>query len=285
MTNLLKNSALTLLILISPSNLLSSELKVISDSVPYEVELMFDHIKSSNLSSQENELLSANLDLLNDDLSSLNKRNLLFLFKSEIYKGIFTNQYLKTATKLQLSIAVINTTKKKIETNKVIYTKYSLWTIQSILNDLSPFMENNFLNRYQNINRGNVKDVLKAKKLSKVFKYVSPLLGAFLDKSPEEFNILQKSIILDTFSRIALKSFYFQTLYIKGATTDSKLFSLPKKMEKEPMPPKLSTDDMTLKDESRSKKEEAVKVMDSIGSDEMSSASKAIDEIEQKSSN
>jgi hypothetical protein len=246
---------------------------------------MFDHITNSKLSIGEQEKFSANLDLLNDDLSSLDKRNLLFLFKSEIYKGIFTNQYLRSDTKLQLSTSVVDSAKKKIESNKVIYTKYSLWTIQSILNDITPFLEDNFLNRYQSISRGNSKDVLKAKKLKKIFKYVSPFLGAFLNKSPEEFNQLQKNIILDTFSRIALKSFYYQTLYIKGAKADTKLFSIPIVKHKKPLTPQVEKKEMTLNDESIANTIEAKKIIDSIGSDEMSTASEAIDQIEKKKSN
>jgi hypothetical protein len=290
MTNLLKNKFSSFMIvglLISLSTF-SNELKVISDSIPYEVELMFDHINESKLSQKENELFIADLDLLNDDLSSLDKRNLLFLFKSEIYKGIFTNQYLKSDTKLQLSSSVINAIKKKIDKNKVVYTKYSLWTIESILNDLTPFMEDNFINRYQNINRGNSKDVLKAKKLKKIFKYVSPFLAAFLNKSPELFNLLQKNIILDTFSRIALKSFYYQTHYIKGAKADNNLFSLPKAILKVPVV-KVDKGEMTLKAKSMINKKEAKKLIDSIEKDEMSGASQSIDqsikELEQRNPN
>lgn len=271
MITLLKSS----LILLS-FNIFGAELKVLSDSIPYEVELMFKHIKYSSLSKAENEKLRANLTLLNEDLGALDKRNILFLFKSEIYKGIFTNQYLKLNSKLQISSSVIDSTKKKLAKHKVVYSLFSQWTIQSILNDLEPFLEDSFINRYQNVNRGNSKDVLKSRKLVKIYKYISPFLAAFLNKSPEDFNTLQKNIILDTFSRIALKSYYFQIHYIKGAKADAPLFSIPS--EKQTI--KEASDSSAMQKKQSS--EQATELIESLGEEDLSTASEKIDEALKK---
>lgn len=229
MINLLKSSLIILLFTLTPQvkgkNL--SGLEIVSESLPYEVELMIKHLKQSALDQEEQDLLVANLDLINDDLGSLDKKTLMFLFKSEIYKGILTNQYLKLDDKVQFSQSTLSTINLKLEKHKVIYSNFSSWSIQSIYNDIFAFSDNNFLNRYQNINRSNPKETLMAKKLNKVLKYVSPLLFAFLSLSPERYNHLSKNIILDTFSRISKKSFYFKSLYFKGSSSKDVLFKLP----------------------------------------------------------
>ena len=114
-------------------------LKITSTAVPYELELMFNHLKEQKTTANQKEKLFADLEIINDDLSAIGSKANMFLIKSEIYKGILTNQYLKKEAKVQVSAATVGSIEKKIQSNKVIYSNFSTWIIKSILNDLAEY--------------------------------------------------------------------------------------------------------------------------------------------------
>ncbi len=276
--NLLK--MISLLALLITTTLFAQDisgLSIVSKSVPYEIELLIEHLKASPLSKDEKQNLIARLDLINSDLKGLDSKELMFLLKSETYRSILTNQYLQDTAKLQVNQTIIKSINKKLEKNKVIYASFSNWIIETILNDLSPFMADNFLTRYQSVDRSNPKDLLRAKRVERVLKYISPMLSAFLSMSPEEFNSLTKKIALDTIERLTKKSFYFKEFARKSDSGSDQLFIIPEiSLTPEASQP-IKEDSM--EEDSASQKAKAQETVEDLGESDMSSASKAIDVI------
>ncbi len=120
---------------------------VVSEQLPTEFNLMIQHLKQSKLTQEELERLILSSELINKELANTPGPNIMFLFKSEIYKGILNNQYMKQNSLLQASTSILESTKHKLEKNKVSYTDFSKWIIQSIINDFNPFLEKNFINQ------------------------------------------------------------------------------------------------------------------------------------------
>ena len=134
------------------------------------------------------------------------------------------------------------------------------------------------LNKYEDVSRANSKDISNAKKLKKLLKYTSSLINAFIRKSPEEFNTLVTNIILDTISRLALKSYYFKALHPHQNDGAQALFQIPTLKKTIPTSSKETPQDSIERD-SFKQKVKAQKEIQKINSPDLSPASKSIDQI------
>jgi len=251
---------------------------IVSDAIPYEIELMVNHLKKQELTHEQLEVFITRSRQINNDLKSISKKDLMFLLKSETYKGILTNQYLNLKNKLQVSSNLYTTAKQKLKTHNLIYSNFSTWIMEALLNDLSPFTADNFINKYQSVKRSDTKGLIRARKLLKIIKYNAPMLESFLTLTPERFNKLSTDIIIDIFDRISKKSYYFLTYQGKLSKVDENiLFSIPEidlsVKEKELI------NDKTLDEESQDRVIEANKDIESIEADDMSGVSEKIDNI------
>lgn len=258
------------------------EFVVLSKSVPSEIIMMVGHLKESTLNREQIETVFATAALINSDLQGVPMPNIMFLFKSEAYRGILTNQYLKQGNILQMSVGVLKSAKAKLKKHSVAYTNFSKWLIESFIKDFDPFLDKNFLNEYQNLKRSDYNGQLKVKRLNKVLKYHSSWLNVIDQYTPEEFNELCTKIIVDTFERISKKTYYFKTFYGKvEKSQDDILFSIPKYS-----PPKtesaLQEDTKSLKEQAQERKKTAQKDVKNLDSDDLSGASEEIDKIEAK---
>lgn len=254
---------------------------VVSDQLPTEFNLMIEHLKKSKLTQAELERIIAASELINKELATTPGPNIMFLFKSEIYKGILNNQYMKQNSLLQASTSILESTKHKLEKNKVSYTNFSKWIIQSIIKDFDPFLEKNFINQYQNIKRSNSAGMLLAKRLQKIMKYLAPWLNAIDKHVPEDFNKLCTKIIIDTIERISKKTYYFKT-FTGDLEPDSEkeLIAIPAIKVKSTVTSK-ETDDKSLKDEAKERKKDAEADVQDLDSDDLSGASEEIDKLDE----
>lgn len=253
--------------------------KVLSDLIPIEFTFMVDHLKQTKLSDEDLERIISASELINSELAKTPGPNIMFLFKSEIYKGILNNQYMQQNSLLQASTSILESTRHKLKKNNIVYTQFSKWVIESILRDFDPFLKKNFINQYQNIKRSNSKEMLLAKRLQKRMKYLAPWLNAIDNMSPEDFNSLCTNIIIDTIERISKKTYYFKTFSGKlESDSEKELLAIPEikiKRQKEKSPKEKS-----LKEEAKNRKEEALKEVQDLDSDDLSAASAEIDKLD-----
>lgn len=255
-------------------------LKSQSKGVPSELNLMISHLKESQLSEDQVIKIIATLNLINDDMKSIPQANTMFLLKSEIYKGILTNQYLKQGNVLQISLGVIKSMKANLKKHSIIYTTFSKWLIESFLKDFDPFLEKNFINNYQSIKRSDYKGQLQVKKLNKILKYHSAWINAINNYSPEEFNHLCTKIILDTTERISKKTYYFKTFYGSvEKNPEEDLFNIPNYTPKAQSKQSLEEADKTLKEQAQDRKKAAEQTVKNLEADDLSELSQEIDKI------
>lgn len=254
---------------------------VVSEQLPTEFNLMIEHLKQSKLTQDDLERLISASELINKELATTPEPNIMFLFKSEIYKGILNNQYMKQNSLLQASTSILESTKHKLEKNKVSYTNFSKWIIQSIIKDFDPFLEKNFINQYQNIKRSNSAGMLLAKRLQKVMKYLAPWLNAIDKHVPEDFNKLCTKIIIDTIERISKKTYYFKTFTGElEPDSEKQLIAVPAFETKERVTSKV-TDEKSLKEEATERKKDAQEDVEDLDSDDLSGASEEIDKLDE----
>ncbi len=255
-----------------------SNFSIASDSVPYEFEVMLNHLKKQKLSTEQLSIIITRAHQLNKDLSKVAKKDLMFLLKSETYKGILSSQYLNLNNKLQMSSSVYKSAFQKQQKHKLIYSSFSTWVIEAILKDFEPYLINNFINKYQSVKRTDTKGLIKARKLLKIIKYNSPILESFLTLTPERFNELSTNIIIDVFERVSKKSFYFATYY--GKLTKSETFALFNIPEiKTPQASSNQKEATSIEQESKQQKLEAKKAIQVLEDNDLSGASTEIDKI------
>jgi hypothetical protein len=251
---------------------------IVSDAIPYEIELMINHLKKQELTHEQLEIFITRTRQINNDLKSISKKDLMFLLKSETYKGILTNQYLNLKNKLQVSSNLYTTAEQKLKNHQLIYSNFSTWVMEALLKDFSPFTGDNFINKYQNVKRSDTKGLIRARKLLKIIKYNAPMLESFLTLTPERFNKLSTDIIIDIFDRISKKSYYFLTYQGKLSKVDENiLFSIPEI----DLTPKENSGlkSKSLQEESKENVNEAKKVLKGLEDQDLSGISSEIDKI------
>lgn len=253
---------------------------ILSEAVPTEFKLMINHLKQSELDFESLQRISAASSLINEELSTTPSTNIMFLFKSEIYKGILNNQYMKKTSLLQASTSILQSTKHKLQKHSIAYSAFAKWLIESIIKDFNPYLAKNFINQYQNVKRSNSANMLKARRLQKTMKYLAPWLNAIDKNTPEDFNKLLTKIIIDTIERISKKTYYFKTFSSKLEPESSEnIFIVPKIKELESINTSEPIVGKTLKEESKQRKKEAEDAIKSINTDDLSGASSEIDNI------
>src|SRR5690606_32336391 len=99
-----------------------AQIKVNSNLVPYEMELMIKHLEKFP-ASEEDMALVDELKIINQDMSFASKETSFFLFKSEIYKQILDNEIIRLeAGNIRITSSLVNAMKKKIDDNKLVYS-------------------------------------------------------------------------------------------------------------------------------------------------------------------
>src|SRR5690606_10011531 len=132
-----------------------SQIKINSELIPYEMELMIKHLEKFP-PSEEVTPLNDELKIIGQDMSFSDKEISYFLFKSEIYKQILDNEVIRLeAGSIRVTSALIKEIKKKIDENKLVYSDFSQWIILSMTSDLNPYIQDGFLDKSENINRNN----------------------------------------------------------------------------------------------------------------------------------
>lgn len=257
-------------------------LTVISDKAPLELKLLTSHLAKHTTSKKDIINVVGYCKLINEDLKSSAKVNVMFMLKSEIYRGILNNQYLKRDNGFQISSTFLNSINQKLQKNKEEYSDFSLWLGNALLSDLLPYQKSGLIDRYQSIDRTDFSNKEKANKIKKILSFTGPWLGSFEKLSPKKFNQLCTSVAIDVLRNISSRTYYFGVFANKYLQQEEQLiFDIPKV--------KILTDNQTSSDvnsvssgidQQVKRKEEAKKLMDSITpSDSPESISKEIDKI------
>lgn len=254
---------------------------LLSEAVPTEFSLMIEHLQHSELNTKQLKRFIVATELINKELSRTPNTNIMFLFKSEIYKGVLNNQYMKHNSLLQASTSILESTRHKLKKHHIVYTDFSKWIINSLLEDFRPFLKKNFINQYQNVKRSNSVGMIRAKRLQKIMKYLSPWLSAFDKNIPEDFNKLCTKIIIDTIERISRKTYYFKTFTGHLVPQpETNLFAIPQ-IKFNDKKVSIPGDEKSLKEEAEERKEKAEKTIKSLDPDDLSGASSDIDKLQE----
>ena len=185
-----------------------------------ELELLLKHLSNSkDITSEQAAVTVGAASLINEDLSKTPKSNVLFLIKSEIYKSLLNNQHLPRKDEILINETLVKSIESKVEKHAEIYSEFAYWIANSVIEELAPYRSDKFLDKYQTIDRSNLKSRARAFELQRIAKYLSPWLLAFNENSPEDFNKLVSDIAVDTLKGLSKKSFYFREFTSKNSST------------------------------------------------------------------
>ena len=249
--------------------------------IPYELELLVKHLERFPHSEKKSSYLEQ-LKIINQDLALANKEETFLLFKSEIYKNILDNESLRVdANAIRVTGQLIKNVNDKLDKNKLIYSDFSQWIILSITSDLNEFIDDGFLDKAENINRNNEKDMLRLGKLNKMLTYLSPWLEVMTRLTPQQFNQFVTVVADETIDKIVQRTSFFQNFSLKLESREVQtLFNLPLITPQE-SPATPTTEQMppgNLEEASNLQKEEAQKNVESLEVDP-EKASEIIDSL------
>ena len=233
------------------------KLTVISEDAPLELKLMTQHLANHAHNEQEITDIIGYANLINTDLKKSSKENIMFMLKSEIYRGILNNQYMKRENGLQISSSFILSIEQKLKANSIVYSEFAQWLANALLADLAEFRTNGLIDSYQNINRTDFQKQQRASKLKKILSYISPWLATFEKLSPEEFNQFCTQVGIDILRNIAARTYYFGVFANSYQHKEEKvIFHIPEISFKETITPTL-TGPQTKVEEKEQRKQEA----------------------------
>lgn len=194
-----------------------------------ELEVMVDQLsKSKMITYKEAQEIADAARVSNVDLSKAPKSNALFLIKSEIYKSLLENSFLPQKSRLTLSSSLIKTLDAKLKKHRLIYGPFSKWIMDSIKTELSSYMADDFIDKYQSVSGNDIKARTRAMELERLAKYLGPWILEFLDRSPEEFNALTDLVAGASLKSLARKGFYFANFSDDYSSSfGEELFSVP----------------------------------------------------------
>lgn len=193
-----------------------------SELIPYEMELLIKHINKFPDQNYQKKI-SSSFKILNEDLKSVSKEQVFFLLKSHIYQEILNSDSLKRKSgNIQLSLALIKSLKSKLDQNILIYSEFSQWIIIGFFNDLAPFTQDGFLDRYESVKQTNQKEFIRQKNLKKILNYISPIIDLFYRLHPQNFNESISEIASKAVIKLASKSYYYRNFSSSPQNTTGK---------------------------------------------------------------
>jgi hypothetical protein len=171
-----------------------------NQDTPYLITLMLQHLQSVTTPQDETVQILKDLSRINTNFQNMNKLNKLFLVTSESQKSILNFKYdnqLKSNSVMTAELALVEA---KLKKNALIYTDFSEYIITEVTKDFEEFLEDGFLDNYQNSSSVNSKKIVKIAKLRKRIKYSGPWVHSILTAPAKSFNE-QLSFLISTFFR------------------------------------------------------------------------------------
>lgn len=255
---------------VSANESLLQELTTISQEAPTELTWLTQHLAKHLHSDEQATKVIGYCNLINKDLKNTKMKHVFFMLKSEIYRGLLRNQYLKKENKLQVTSSLMSSIFQKIQKNDIVYSEFSQWIMKAIYSDLEPYLKDKFIDSYQSVDRNDFKLMEKVKKLEKILSYTSSWLEKMEKLSPESFNELVTQMAIDILWSISSKTYYFSNFSNKyKQIADTYIFKIP--TTKKVATPIISNQ--------QSEVESAKELIKGISADDLSSASSEIDQL------
>ncbi len=142
------------------------------------------------------EQIIEDLILLNENTRYYTKYNFTLQINGEFYKYFLSKLSNHETNYRQITPSLYINLKAKLKENKLVYSPMATFIIQGILDDLSPYIQDDFILHYQNKSRKESKNAFRIRKLKLLEKYIVPWIGVILNKSASKFNtfLVQESV-------------------------------------------------------------------------------------------
>ena len=171
-----------------------------SEETPYLITLMLKHLQTVNAPQDEATQILKDFSRINKNFKNMNKLNKLFLVTSESQKSILNFKYDNRLKSNSVMVSELTLVRAKLEKNNLIYTDFSEYIITEATKDFDDFLENGFLDNYQNSSSVDSKKIVEIAKLKKRIKYSGPWVHSILTTPAKSFNE-QLSFLISTFFR------------------------------------------------------------------------------------
>ncbi len=194
-----------------------------SNELPMELSFIIESIQKYNLDKKEIKFIENTITQIDKNFSLMEKGEIFFLSKSEIYKSILSNtpEYSIKKESLEETINKLKTAIKNKNSNK----KFTLWIMQSILKDLKNIIDNK-----------------KSKTSKNKTNFILKWCQAIILEDTKQLERRIKNIIKISLKKINDYSNIFTTLSKDKSKTKKELIYFQIKEKKEDMTNKIKTE-------------------------------------------
>lgn len=193
-----------------------------TDKTPYLLQLMLTHLQSEIIDIKDSQEILKGLIELEENLRGLSLVDQKFFVVSEVHKSILNFKFKVKTTTDTLSSFEIKALPKKLNDNKVVYSPFSQFIIQSTYLDFEAYLEKDYFDNYQTLKNIRNRSFKKANQLRKALKYSGQWVNNINSHLPNKFNQLVTQVIKN---------------FVKNASIQSKVFFIhsPKLKEANPV--------------------------------------------------
>lgn len=191
------------------------------------LKFMISHLEEYPLNHYPAEDLVKNLIQINTNLKGLADSDTRAFLRSELFKVLFDfdQSDLIDAKNIYISGAHINAAKNKYKKNEKLLTKFSKYIVLDMLENFSPYLEDNYINNYLNSSNPKYNQPEKFKEINLLNKHVGPWIMLYTRYDSKKFNQLCSKYVKNYFTTVAHLSRFFQ--FQKLSQTGTDIFTMP----------------------------------------------------------
>lgn len=232
-----------------------------SELSPYINKIMLTHLQSSSVEPQQAYQILLSMNSINDNIGKLDRINTLALIITESFKSVL-NHPSERVKGTNIIAAQLAQMKQKKEKYHLVYSDFSKFIIDSVIDEFTPYLKDQFLDKNQNIVASSLQEKEKLFKLKKVIKYLGPWVNKVNSLPANEFNFYVNQVIAKFYQKVdrILKVIQFHS--INAESQGKRLFdglNQPEIIKFLAMPPRKSSESESLSAEAPDTSSEQVK--------------------------
>jgi hypothetical protein len=186
-----------------------THLRAIPKVTPYLLNVSLNHLQTENIPPNLSQKIIKSLETINENIEKLKRADQTFFIISEMYKSILNFKFKTISSTDTLSTVQIKSISKRLELNKVIYSSFAQFIIQSTILDFKDFIKDDYFDNFQALKNTRSSSYLKENKLKKILKYSGQWVNIISSTTPNQFNKICTELLVSFLKNAAIQSKIF----------------------------------------------------------------------------
>ena len=161
------------------------------------------HLKGSEHGDKYIRSIKESITSINQNAKYFKRSELISFINIIFYKMVLNYHKDKFNKGEQITSSQIFILRKKFNENKIVYTQFSQYILQALINDFAPYLEKDFIIHYQNKSRRESKQLEMIRELKIKEKFLLPWINIAISRSAVNFNNMINNFIAKYLAAIA----------------------------------------------------------------------------------